>query len=210
MARNTHRRRRHRGATDHRDPREVRLRPRLARLERCRRARGASHVLQLARLRDRRRASRGRRGRARGTAVARAVGAGERARPRGEARHGGRRARQRHHLAHLRLRRHAPQDDHPSRGTGGLGGAGARRASRPAGPRGGRRHRARHRRRLPHRQRDVPRSLRPRLAHHRLDRHARRGGWLCAPACSSTSNRRPWRSASPRRSRSGCASSSAP
>ena len=50
--------------------------------------------------------------------------------PRREGRHGERRARQRHHLAHLRLRRHAPEDDHPSGRAGRLGGAGAGRAAR--------------------------------------------------------------------------------
>ena len=39
-----------------------------------------------------------------------------------------------------------------------------------------------HRRVVPRRQRDVPRSLRPRLAHHRFHRHARRGRRLRPPA----------------------------
>ena len=57
-----------------------------------------------------------------------------RARPRRAGRHGERRAAQRHHLAHLRLRRHAPEDHHPSGRPGGLGGAGAGRAhAAPAG-----------------------------------------------------------------------------
>ena len=100
------------------------------RLERRGRARSASHVLQLARLRDRRVAPRGGRSGARRGAHARAGAAGERARPRRPGRHGERRACQRHQLAHLRFRRHAPEDDHPSGRAGGLGGARARRAAR--------------------------------------------------------------------------------
>ena len=104
--------------------------------------------------------------------------AGQRARPQRTRRHGERRAGQRHHVAHLRLRRHAPEDHHPSGRAGGVGRAGAGRAARRERARRDRRAGARHRRGLPHRQRDVPRPLRPRLAHHRLDRHARRSGRL--------------------------------
>ena len=52
------------------------------------------------------------------------------------------------------------------------------------GPRRDRRAGAGHRRGLPHRQHDVPRPLRPRLAHHRLDRHAGRGRRLRAAAAA--------------------------
>ena len=63
---------------------------------------------------------------------------------------------------------------HPA-GPGRLGGARARRAHRrQRAAQLDRRAGARHRRRLPRRQRDLSRPLRPRLAHHRLDRHARR------------------------------------
>ena len=55
-------------------------------------------------------------------------------------------------------------------------GASGREVDRRAGPR--------HRRRLPRRQHDLSRSLRPRLAHHRLHRHARRRGRLRAPAAA--------------------------
>ena len=54
--------------------------------------------------------------------------------------------------------------------TGASGRAGDRRAG------------AGHRRLLPHRQLHLPGPLRPRLAHHRLHRHARRGRRLRAPA----------------------------
>ena len=77
-------------------------------------------------------------------------------------------------------------------------------------PRADRRAGAGHRRELPRRQRDVPRPLRPRLAHHRQHRHAGRGRGLRAPAEAGRAARPRWRWASPRRSRSACASSSAP
>ena len=87
-------------------------------------------------------------------------------------------------LAHVRLRRHASEDDHPSRRH-----PSRRRRSRSPSTRArrGRRlvdaARPRDRRRVPRRQRDLSRPLRPRLAHHRLDRDARRGGRLrAAPA----------------------------
>ena len=112
-------------------------------------------------------------------------------------------------LAHLRLRRHAPEDDHPSGRTGRVGRAGAGRAHRRERARADRRAGARHRRRVPRRQHDLSRPLRPRLAHHRLDRHARRGRRPARGCSGSTPARRRWRSASPRRSRSACASSSA-
>ena len=112
----------------------------------------------------------------------RARAPGHRAGPARPRRHGRRRAGQRHHLAHLRLRRHPPQDHHPPGRPGGLGAAGAGRAHRRERAAADRRAGAGHRRLLPHRQRDVPRPLRPRLAHHRLHRHARRGRRLRPPA----------------------------
>ena len=60
--------------------------------------------------------------------------------------------------------------------------AGAGRAHGRQRPRADRRAGARHRRVLPRRQRHVPRPLRPRLAHHRLHRHAGRRRRLRAPA----------------------------
>ena len=146
-----------------------------------RRARGAPHLPELGRLRRRRVAPRGGRSRARGRAGARAGAAGvapgsQRARRRRE-----RRARQRHRVAHLRLRRHAPRHDHPSGRSRRVGGAGAGRAPRRLGPAADRCARDRHRRRVPRRQRDLSRPLRPRVAHHRLDRNARRRRGLRAP-----------------------------
>ena len=49
---------------------------------------------------------------------------------------GERRPRERHHLAHLRFRRHAPAHDHPSGRSRGLGRAGPRRACGPQWPGG--------------------------------------------------------------------------
>ncbi len=76
----------------------------------------------------------------------------------------------------LRLRRHAPQDDHPPGGPGRLGDLRAGGNDGRLGPAAHRRAGARHRRLVPARQRDVPGPLRPGLAHHRLDGDARRGG----------------------------------
>ena len=100
---------------------------------------------------------------------------------------GERRDAERHRLAHLRFRRHASAHDHPPGRAGRIGGARARRA---------------HRRRAAGSsidavvlgidvacrvgQRDLSGPLRPRLAHHRLDRHARRRGRVRAPPCAST------------------------
>ena len=159
-------------------PGAFRLRPCVARLERRRRARGAPHLLQLAGLRDRRGAPRGRGRRAGGRRDARARRPGERAGARGTRRHGERRARQRHHVAHLRLRRHAPEDHHPSGRAGRIGRAGIGGAARRVRSRRDRCAGAGHRRVMPDRQHHLPRSLRPRLAHHRVDRHAGRGGRL--------------------------------
>ena len=64
---------------------------------------------------------RGRRGRAGRGAGAAAGAAGHHRSAAREGRHGERGAAQRHQLAHLRLRRHAPQDHHPSGRPGGLG-----------------------------------------------------------------------------------------
>ena len=85
-------------------------------------------------------------------------------------------------LAPLRLRRHPPEDDHPPRGPGRLGALRAGGSHGSLGPAGDRRAGARHRRLVPARQRDVPGSLRPGLAHHRLDGDARGGRRLRAPA----------------------------
>ena len=98
----------------------------------CERRRGgASDLAELGRLRDRRIATLDRRSGARRSAW------NSRQRPRrpilGRARarrHRERGAAERHHVAHLRLRRHAPEDHHPSRRAGRLGAAGARRAPR--------------------------------------------------------------------------------
>jgi hypothetical protein len=61
---------------------------------------------------------------------------------------------------------------------------------------------------VPRGQRDLSRPLRSRMAHHGLDRHARRGGGIGAHAGDSTPSAQRWRSASPPRSRSAYASSS--
>jgi hypothetical protein len=82
--------------------------------------------------------------------------------------HGQRGAAQRHQLAHLRLRRHAPEDHHPPGRSGGLGACWRWPSTWRQRPRADRRAGAGHRRVVPRRQRDVPRPLRPRLAHHRL------------------------------------------
>ena len=71
-----------------------------------------------------------RRGGAGGRAGARAERAGDDPRPQRARRHRQRGAAERHHVAHVRLRRHAPEDDHPPGGTGRLGRARARRAPR--------------------------------------------------------------------------------
>ncbi len=141
-----------------------------------RRKGGAPDAPELGRLRDRRiaatRRSRRRwlRCRNSGPAAQAAILGPQRAR-----RHGQRGVAQRHHVAHVRLRRHASADDHPSGRAGRLGGAGARRASRRQRAAIDRCDGARHRRVVPRGQHDLPRSLRPRLAHHGLDRNARSG-----------------------------------
>ena len=98
---------------------------------------------------------------------------------------------------------------HPA-GTGRLGGAGACGGHRRQRAAGDRRAGPGHRRLLPRGQHDVSRALRPRLAHHRLHRHARRRCRLRAAPGARTRSRPRWRWASRRRSRSACASSSAP
>ena len=133
-----------------------------------------------------------------------------RARPPRAGGHGRRRAAQRHQLAHLRLRRHAPEDHHPPGRPGGLGGARAGRAPGRQRPRADRRAGARHRRVVPHRQRDVPRALRPRLAHHRLHRHARRRRGLRAPAVARRAADRDGAGHRGVAAGRACASSSAP
>ena len=189
MARNTQGRGRPQRAAGHAHPREVRRDASVARLERRGRARGAPHVPQLGRLRGRRGAARDasrRRSAAVQDAAARAAvdGAGPRA--------------SRVDMASAALLNgisshtfdfddtHLKTIIHPAgpvasallalaEVTGASGRAGDRRAG------------ARHRRRVPRRQHDVSRALRPRLAHHRLHRHARRGGRVRAPAAASTS-----------------------
>ena len=123
----------------------------------------------------------GGRRRARGRVGARTRRPGVDPGPQRARRHRECRAAERDCLAHFRLRRHPLEDDHPSRRPRRVGGAGARRAPRYAwaGVRGC--HRDRDRRRVPRRQCDLSRSLRPRMAHHRLDRHAGRRRRLRAP-----------------------------
>ncbi len=156
---------------------------------------GASHHT------DRRRGA----GRRAGT---RAERAGDRPGPQRARRHRQRGAAERHHVAHVRLRRHAPQDDHPSGGTGRIRRAGVGRASRRERPAAARRAGAGHRRLVPRRQHDLSRPLRPRLAHHRIDRDARRRSRLRAAARARRGAAPRWRWALPRRSRSACANSS--
>ena len=157
--------------------------PSVARLGRSAGERGASHLPQLGRLRDRRLAARRRsRPRSRQCRSSRRAAQAIDPRTKRARRHGQRGAAQRHHLAHVRLRRHAPEDDHPSRGSRRVGGARAGRAPRRERPAVHRRAGARHRCRVPRRQRDLPGPLRSRLAHHRIDRHARRGCGVRAAA----------------------------
>ena len=132
------------------------------------------------------------------------------ARARREGGHGERRAGERHHLAHLRFRRHAPEDHHPPGGAGRLGAAGAGRGDGRLGPPGDRRAGARHRRLVPRRQHDVSRSTTTAAGTSRAP-PARSARPRAARACWAWTSRRPrWRWASPPRSRSACASSSAP
>ena len=165
-------------------PRALRRRATLARLERRRRPRSAPHLPQLARLRRRRRAatrpprprwprcrcwSRRRR--------PRVLGRGERVDMASAALVNGITS---HTFdfddTHLKTIIHPAGPVASARCSRwpSTRGASGRARDRCAG--------AGHRRRLPHRQRDVPRPLRPRLAHHRLHRHARRGRRLRAPA----------------------------
>ena len=148
---------------------------------RQRRARRVAHVHELGRLRDRRVAPSGGRRGTRRRAGAGAGAAGVDPRPRRARGLRERGARQRDLVAHLRLRRHASRHDHPPRRSGRLRRARPRRAPGRDGPAAPRRARGRHRRRVPRGQRDLPRSLRPRLAHHRLDRNARRRRGRGAP-----------------------------
>ena len=136
MARNTKVAADHNAPPDHADPREVRRHASVARLERRGRPRGAPHVPELGRLRGRRRAARGRR-RPRWPRVqmlqpapqASVLGRAEKVDMASAALVNG------ITLAHLRLRRHAPEDHHPSGGPGRLGRAGARRAPGATGAR---------------------------------------------------------------------------
>ena len=138
--------------------------------------RGAPHVPELGRLRDRRGAPRDGRRRAGGRAGARARAAGDDARAAASA------STWRSAALLNGITSHTFDFDdthlktiiHPA-GPGRFGGAGARRAPRRQRARQfDRRAGARHRRLVPRRQHDLSRPLRPRLAHHRLDRHARR------------------------------------
>ena len=72
---------------------------------------------------------------------------------------------------------------HPA-GPCGFGSTGARRAHRRKRSRTDRLARPRHRRRVPHGERALSGSLRPRLAHHGLDRHAGRCCGVCTPAAT--------------------------
>ena len=138
----------------------------------------AADAAQLDGLRGRRIAARdARRGdRRAGALLGPAAGLGARP-PRADGR-AARGADERHQLARLRLRRHASQDRHPSGRPGGVGAAGAGGAPPAVGHRVPQRDGARHRGRMPHRQRGLSRPLRPRLAHHRHRRRVRRGGGL--------------------------------
>ena len=78
-------------------------------------ARGGALVPELGRLRGRRLAPRDGGERARRALRVLRAARGHRARPRRPARHHARGAHERHHVAHLRLRRHASEDRHPSR-----------------------------------------------------------------------------------------------
>ena len=97
---------------------------------------------------------------------------------------------------------------HPGR-PGRVGAAGAGRVPPDVGRRLPARDGARHRGRVPHRQRRVSGALRPRLAHHRHRRRLRRGGGVRQGARASPSSRWCGRSGSRPRSRSACARCSA-
>ena len=164
-------------------PGAVRRRPPQPRLERRGGPRSPPHLHQLGGLRRRRRAPRDRRK----PRWARCRRCSRRRRPRCSA------ARERVDMASAALINgisshtfdfddtHLKTIIHPA-GPVASARAGAGRAHRRQRPRADRRAGAGHRRRLPRRQRDVPRPLRPRLAHHRQHRHARRGRGLRAPA----------------------------
>ena len=173
-------RRRHQRAADHAHPRGVRREASVREVSRGGRARSAPHVPELAGLRDRRGTASDACFRPRCDAGAGTFAAGHGTRTERAGRHRQRRAPQRHLVAHVRLRRHASQDHHPSRGAGCFGSARARRAHRVDRPRADRRADSRHRRRVPRRQHGLSRALRSRLAHHRIDRHARRRGGVRA------------------------------
>ena len=119
-------------------------------------------------------------------------------------------APQRHQLAHVRLRRHASADDHPPGRAGRLVRAGAGRARWAQRPPIRSTPWSWHRRSLPRRQRDLSRPLRSRLAYHGIDGMLGAAAACARVALARRAARPRWRWVSRHRSRSVCASSSAP
>ena len=130
--------------------------------------------------------------------------------PQREGRYRQRRIAQRHRLAHLRFRRHAPEDHHPSGRAGGAGGAGAGRAHETRRARDARRAWC-----------SASRSRAASATRSTPTTTTAAGTSPAPPACSAarrpvrdcsdwTPRARRWRWASPPRSRSACANSSAP
>ncbi len=136
---------------------------------------GVAHAAELGRRRDRRLASPDRRYRGLGARPVLRPAAGVAVRASRALRHHERGLHQRRVEPHLRLRRHASEDDHSSRRSGGL------RDPRAVGNAAGlgqglpQRAGARRRDRMPDRQRGLSEPLRCRLAHHRHGRRVRLG-----------------------------------
>ena len=102
------------------------------------------------------------------------------------------RADERHHVAHLRFRRYAPEDGDPSERSGRVGDPRARGASAGRGRSVPARVHPRRRSRVPHRQFGLSRALRRRLAHHRNRRRVRRRAAAAGKLLGSTEQQMAW------------------